>query len=130
MYKGFDPEKEQEVDSIRGSFMLIKKQILDTLGWAFDPRYFIWFEDVDTCREVQKLGYKIVYTPVITCVDYVGQTFKRLPTLQKQKWFTESMVKYFKKWEPWYKWSIIALLRPVGIFLAWIHDKIHVTRNM
>jgi len=101
---------------------LIKKEILDTLGWAFDPRYFIWFEDVDTCREVQKLGYTVMYTPIIECVDYVGQTFKRLRALQKQKWFTASMVKYFRKWEPWYKWVPIALLRPVGIALAWVHD--------
>lgn len=122
LYKGFDPEKEQEVDSVRGSFMLIKREILDTLGWAFDPRYFIWFEDVDTCREVKRLGYKIMYTPVIECVDYVGQTFKRLPTLQKQKWFTQSMVKYFRKWEPWYKWMPIAALRPAGIVLAWVND--------
>ncbi|MCB9798230.1 glycosyltransferase family 2 protein [Candidatus Nomurabacteria bacterium] len=124
LYKDFDPSKEQEVDSVRGSFMLIKKEILDTLGWAFDPRYFIWFEDVDTCREVQRLGYKVMYTPIIECVDYVGQTFKRLPTLQKQKWFTASMVKYFRKWEPWYKWMPIALLRPVGIALAWGNDVI------
>lgn len=122
MYMGFDPEKEQKVDSVRGSFMLIRKDILDTLGWAFDPRYFIWFEDVDTCREVQRLGYAVMYSPVIECVDYVGQTFKRLPTLQKQKWFTTSMVQYFKKWEPWYKWMPLVFLKYIGIFLAWIYD--------
>jgi GT2 family glycosyltransferase len=124
MYEGFDPELQQEVDSVRGSFMLTRKSILDRLGWGFDPRYFIWFEDVDTCREVAKMGYKVMYSPVISCVDYVGTTFKKQPTLMKQKWFTKSMLVYFQKWEPWYKWMWIALFRPVGLGLAWSKEKI------
>lgn len=123
LYSNFDPEQEQEVDSVRGSFMLTRKSILDTLGWAFDPRYFIWFEDVDICREMKKAGHNVMYMPMVSCVDYVGQTFKRQPSVQKQKWFTESMVKYFKKWEPWYIWVPIACARPVGIALVWIHSK-------
>lgn len=118
LFKDFDPGKEQEVDSVRGSFMVMRREVYQKLGWAFDPRYFIWFEDVDTCREVWRLGYKVMYTPVISCVDYVGQTFKKLPSSRKQRWFLESMIKYFKKWEPWYKWLPIALLAPVGIMLA------------
>jgi len=124
MYEGFDPEKEQEVDSVRGSFMLTRKSIIDRLGWAFDPRYFIWFEDVDTCREVKKMGFKVMYTPVISCVDYVGTTFKKQPTFMKQKWFTKSMLQYFQKWEPRYKWMWIAIFRPVGLVLAWVYEKI------
>ncbi|KKQ39063.1 MAG: Glycosyl transferase family 2 [Candidatus Magasanikbacteria bacterium GW2011_GWA2_37_8] len=123
LYKGFDSEQEQEVDSVRGSFMLIRKELTNKLGWGFDPRYFIWFEDVDTCREAWANGYKVMYTPIISCVDYVGQNFKRLPSLLKQKWFTASMVKYFRKWEPWYKWLVIAILRPVAIGLVWVESK-------
>lgn len=120
LMKGFDADKEQQVDSVRGSFMLIKRDIVDTLGWGFDPRYFIWFEDADLCREVRRLGFKVVHTPIITCVDYVGQSFKKQPNMWKQKMFTCSMVTYFKKWEPWYKWMTIAALRPVGIGLMWL----------
>jgi len=98
---------------------------VEKLGWGFDPRYFIWYEDVDTCREVKKLGYKVMYTPIISCVDYVGQSFKKRTTLWKQKEFTRSMLTYFKKWEPAYKWVWIALVRPVGIGMAWVNDKMH-----
>ena len=124
LYKGFDPEVEQDVDSVRGSFMLMRREIADTLGWLFDPRYFIWFEDVDTCREAKKQGFRIVYTPIVSCVDYVGQTFKRQPSVQKQKWFTESMILYFKKWESPWKAIVLRVVRPLGIALTWIHSKI------
>jgi len=124
LYKDFDADKEQEVESMRGSFMIMRREVYEKLGWAFDPRYFIWFEDVDTCREVKRLGYKVVHTPIISCVDYVGQSFKKRTTLWKQKQFTKSMLQYFKKWEPWYKWMWIASARPIGIAMAWMNDKV------
>jgi GT2 family glycosyltransferase len=120
--KDFNPGKEQTVPSVRGSFMLMRREVYQKLGWAFDPRYYIWFEDVDTCREVWRLGYQVVYTPVINCVDYIGQSFNKRDTVWKQKQFTSSMLIYFKKWEPWYKWMWIALFRPVGIGLAYVGD--------
>ncbi|PLX28985.1 hypothetical protein C0581_00360 [Candidatus Parcubacteria bacterium] len=123
--KDLDIDLEQEVESVRGSFMLVRREIIEKLGWGFDPRYFIWYEDVDTCREVKNLGYKVMYSPVISCVDYVGQSFKKRATLWKQKEFTRSMLTYFKKWEPWYKWMWIALFRPFGIAMAWVNDKVH-----
>ena len=98
LYKDFNTDVEQEVDSVRGSFMIMRRQVYEKLGWAFDPRYFIWFEDVDTCREVKKMGLKVMYTPIISCVDYVGQSFKKRNTLWKQKQFITSMAQYFWKW--------------------------------
>lgn len=120
LMKNFEPEKEQEVDSVRGAFMLARKEIIERLGWAFDPRYFIWFEDVDLCREVKQMGYKVMYTPIVSCIDYVGQSFKKQETLWKQKNFTKSMLTYFQKWELWHKWIWIWFLRPMGIGLTWL----------
>jgi GT2 family glycosyltransferase len=123
LFVDFNPDQEQEVDSVRGSFMLMRNDIVDKLGWAFDPRYFIWYEDIDICREVERLGYKVMYTPIIEAVDYVGKSFDQRRGLWKQKNFTKSMLKYFKKWEPWYKWVWIAVARPFGIAMAWVRDK-------
>lgn len=124
LFKDFNPELEQKVDSVRGSFMLMPRIVYQKLGWAFDPRYFIWFEDVDTCREVKKLGYQVMHTPIISCVDFIGQSFKQRSTIWKQKQFTRSMLTYFQKWEPWYIWMWIAAARPVGVLLVVFHDYI------
>lgn len=98
LYHGFDANKEQRVDSIRGAFFFVRRVFMDKLGFAFDPRYFIWFEDVDTCREARRLGYTVMYTPVTTCVDKVGMTFKKRNFFWKQFQFIRSMIKYFWKW--------------------------------
>lgn len=124
LMKDFNSEIEQEVETVRGSFMLIKKIILDKLGFAFDPRYFIWFEDVDLCREVQKMGLKVFYTPEMECVDMIGQTFKKQDSVWKQKIFTQSMIRYFAKWGPWYTFCIVGIFRPLGIFTVWLKKQI------
>lgn len=97
-YSDLDFNTEHEVDSVRGSFMLMRRDLIEKNGWAFDTRYFIWFEDVDVCREARRRGYKVVYSPIISCIDKVGQSFKKLPLWKKQVWFAGSMIKYFKKW--------------------------------
>lgn len=98
LYRERDFSLEQSVDSVRGSCMLMRRELTDTLGWGFDPRYFFWYEDVDVCREAKRLGFDVVHTPVISCVDYVGQTFKHDNFFWKQKQLVKSMAKYLVKW--------------------------------
>ena len=119
-YRDKDFNIEQEVDSVRGAFMIIRREVVEKLGWAFDPRYYFWFEDVDICREVKRLGYAVVHTPTVSCIDYVGQSIKKRDSLWKQKQFTTSMIIYFKKWEAPWQWVMIAVLRPIGLFFTWI----------
>ena len=105
LMEGFDIDKQQQVDSVRGSFMFTRKSFLDTLGWAFDPRYFIWFEDVDICKEANKHNLKVMHLPLMTCVDYIGQSFKQRQSFWKYNQFTTSLLQYAQKWHgP--SWSI------------------------
>ncbi|MBI4993170.1 MAG: glycosyltransferase family 2 protein [Candidatus Magasanikbacteria bacterium] len=118
LMKDFNSDLEQEVDSVRGSLMLVRRELVEKLGWGFDPRYFIWFEDVDLCREAKRSGFKVVYTPIISGVDYFGQSFKQRDSVWKQKVFSRSMLTYFQKWEPWWRWIWIWLARPCGLLIV------------
>ena len=117
-YAGADFTKAQDVESVRGSFMLVRKSFLDQLGFAFDPRYFIWFEDLDLCREAMKRNLRVVYDPSVQAIDMVGQSFAKRKKHWRGAMFTRSMLTYAKKWEPAYKWIWIALLRPFSILLS------------
>jgi len=112
----------QEVDSVRGSFFCIRREVLEKIG-GLDERYFFWFEEVDYCRQAKLAGFKVFYTGDVQCIDFVGQSVKKLNHLKRQKMFTESMVKYFKKWHPGWRAGLIAALRPVGLGLSWLADK-------
>jgi len=106
LLKDFDYSQEAMVDSVRGSFLLLRQSTIEQVG-LLDERYFIWFEDVDYCRSLQNMGLELWYIPTVECVDYVGQSFKQVRTLTTQKYFRDSMLKYFAKWHN--RWQVIIL---------------------
>ena len=83
-----------------------------------DERDFIWFEEVDFCRQVYKLGGEVWYNCEAVCLDYVGASFSQVKLGKKQKYVSESMLKYFLKWEKKWKYYILkAAWKLVGIFI-------------
>jgi len=113
----FDYTRAAKVNSIRGAFFLINREAFSKIsGRAYprlDERYFIWFEEVDFCREVYRLGGEVWYTPAAECLDYVGQSFAQVKRGQAQKYFSDSMLKYFDKWGK--KWEYYVLKIAWGI---------------
>ncbi|MDD5528112.1 MAG: glycosyltransferase family 2 protein [Patescibacteria group bacterium] len=129
---GFDYDQPAIVDSVRGSAMIIRRSALDkTLpserlrrGELLDERFFIWFEDVDLCRTFKAAGLEVWYTPAARCYDLVGQSFTQVNRLTAQKYFRASMLKYFRKWQPFWQYFILWLAWPVGLFLTFVFGKL------
>lgn len=122
LYLDFDYNLAQKVDSVRGSFFFINKleyQKLSKLDLPLlDERYFVWFEEVDFCRQVYKMGGQVWYNPKSFCIDYIGQSFSLLKRGRAQKYFCNSMLKYFKKWHPLWKYYILKFFWPIGRFFT------------
>lgn len=117
LMKDFDYAKEAPVDSIRGSFFVIRREALNVIG-KLDERYFIWFEEVDYCRQVKKAGLRVFYTPAAQCIDYVGKSFSQVGRGKTQQYFRDSMLKYFKKWHPAWQYWILKAAWPIGMIAA------------
>ncbi len=119
--KDLDLDKEQSVDTVRGSFFAISEQALLKVG-NFDEGFFVWFEEVDYCRRVKEAEYNIRYVPNIVAHDLIGKSFAKQKVYWKQKQFTASMIHYFKKWHPRWQSLILQLFRPSVLSIAFIHD--------
>jgi len=111
LYSNFNYDRESRVDSVRGAFFLINKKVWTEISRQelplLDDRYFIWFEEVDFCKQVYQNGGEVWYSPAATCLDYIGASFGQVATGTKQKYFEESMLKYFKKWKENYQVAIL-----------------------
>jgi GT2 family glycosyltransferase len=113
LVKDFNYNKSAKVDSIRGSYFLINKLAWQKISQKelplLDEAYFLWFEEVDFCRQVYENNGAVYYFPSATCLDYVGNSFSQVNTKKKQRYFRDSMLYYFKKWQGKYQYYCLKL---------------------
>jgi len=125
--KDFDYSKAQKVETVRGSFFMIRPIPVGGQTFArlqeLDERYFLWFEEIDFCCQVKQNGGEVWYTPAAKAIDYVNQSFKQLPLGKTQKYFMSSQLKYFKKWYPKSQYYLLKLAWPIGLAIIWLGEK-------
>ena len=90
-----DEDKVSEVDAVSGSFMMFKKEVYEKVG-GFDPRFFMYGEDLDLCYRVKSSGYKVYYVPVTEIIHYKGESTKR-SSIDETKIFYEAMHLFVEK---------------------------------
>ena len=87
---------ERDVDIVVGCFLLIEKSMWDKLG-GFNPRFFMYGDEVDLCIRARKLGAQPRITPTATIIHYGGgsepssedklvKVFKGRITVMKAHW--------------------------------------------
>jgi len=89
-----DYNQSMEVPHLSGCFMLLRNEVLETIG-LFDPRFFMYLEDVDYCRRILDRFHNIYYPAVSVYHHYHQGSYKRLRHL---RYHIISAVKYFNKW--------------------------------
>lgn len=119
MMRDVDQTATQDVDSIMGAFMMIRRNVIDAIGY-FDERYFIWFEEVDYCKMARDAGFVIRSYGDCSVTHHKGHMFNQLATIRKQKWIRQSMRKYFGKHHGIPSWLVLVLLAPLFIALAYL----------
>jgi len=72
-YGNISPEKTHEVDVIQGAFFMVRRSILDNVGW-FDEDYFLDGEDIDLCWRIKEKGWKIIYYPKVKITHFKGSS--------------------------------------------------------
>lgn len=66
-----DFTKTHEINACAGSFMLVRREAGDQIGW-WDEDYFFYGEDLDFCLEIKKKEWKIYYYPHVSTTHYKG----------------------------------------------------------
>jgi N-acetylglucosaminyl-diphospho-decaprenol L-rhamnosyltransferase len=69
----WDHASIRECDWVPGCFYLVRREVIDRLG-LFDPRFFLYFEEVDHCRAVKQTGWKVLYYPFTQIVHIGGES--------------------------------------------------------
>ena len=57
-----DEAQPAAVDAVSGSFMMIRRNVLDQVG-HLDEDYFMYAEDIDICLRTRQAGWEVRYNP-------------------------------------------------------------------
>ncbi|MBI4138988.1 glycosyltransferase [Candidatus Uhrbacteria bacterium] len=101
-------------EQVMGACFLIRRELLEQIG-GLDERYFIWFEEVDFCKQAKARGWEVRYEPSVTVIHHGGQSFAQVMSAKKQAMFNDSLKKYFKKWHPGWRAWLISLVCPAAL---------------
>jgi N-acetylglucosaminyl-diphospho-decaprenol L-rhamnosyltransferase len=66
----WDHASVRECDWVPGCYYLVRREVIERVG-LFDPRYFLYYEEVDHCRAVRQAGWSVIYYP-FTQVMHIG----------------------------------------------------------
>ena len=90
-----DFTQSQDVEWANGACLMIRKAVFDRLG-GLDERFFMYFEDVDLCRRVQQLGYRIRYVAEGEVVHLLGRSSRTNRNGLNKQWEL-SRIRYVEK---------------------------------
>ncbi len=65
----------QQVDWVGGASMMIRCDVIDTIG-GLDENYFLYFEETDFCFRAKRVGFSAWYVPQSRVIHYEGQSAK------------------------------------------------------
>ncbi len=105
-----------DIEVLPGAFMLIRKDILDDLG-GFDPRFFMYAEDIDLSYRITRAGYRIRYLGTEYVIHFKGEsTQKSLKTYTNT--FFHSMRLFIRKYKgelyaPGVAWLLQGVVRTI-----------------
>jgi len=97
----WDHSTIRNCDWVPGCYYLIRKDVIDQIG-LFDPRYFLYYEEIDHCFSAKKAGWHVTFFPYTTVVHLGGESAKSEGEIteagrQIESLQIESELLYFRK---------------------------------
>lgn len=88
-------DETMQVDSVMGAFLLIKKNVVESVG-LLDESFFMYGEDLDWCLRVKEKGLEVWYYPQSRITHFKGASSAQIP-FKALKWFHDAMWIFYKK---------------------------------
>jgi GT2 family glycosyltransferase len=91
-----DEEETHPVAGVAGSCMLIRREVVDQIGYL-DERFFAYQEDADYCFRARQAGWQIYYVPEARIIHYGGMGGSRVQPYRSIYEWHKSYYLYYRK---------------------------------
>lgn len=120
-----DPDEEYEVDCLVGAFMLVRREVIEKVGFL-DEQFFMYGEDIDWCYRIKQAGWKVYYYPRTSIIHYKGAGKKRrsrkiVYEFHRAMWLFHR--KHYRRLYPWFVNAAVYLGIGLKFVLAMIANE-------
>lgn len=122
----WDHSLARNCDWVPGCYYLIRKEVIDQVG-LFDPRYFLYYEEIDHCFATKRAGWDVVYFPDTPVVHIGGESAKQEGEISSKSRQIESLqieseLLYFRKNHGLIGVLVHLLLNSLADFIQFLKD--------
>ncbi len=110
------PAEVIEAEAISGALMLMTREMFERLG-GFDENYFLHCEDLDLCRRVRDIGYKVLLAGDVRVEHGKGSSSRHRPVFVSRHKH-RGMWRWFRSHDPAARNPLVAGVVWLGI---WAH---------
>jgi GT2 family glycosyltransferase len=91
-----DENEINEVEAVSGSCMLIRRAVVEQIGYL-DELFFAYQEDADFCFRARQAGWKVYYVPQARMLHYGGQGGSKVEVYRSIYQWHRSYFLYYNK---------------------------------
>jgi len=108
----WETNQAQDVDLLLGACLLLRKDVLDQVGFL-DENYFMYSEEIDLCFRMQRAGWHLFWVAHAQVVHFGGQSTQQVPTEMFLNLY-HGKIKYFRKHHGWLAAQIYKLILTIA----------------
>ncbi|MFQ3675845.1 MAG: glycosyltransferase family 2 protein [Endomicrobiia bacterium] len=123
IYSEWDRNSTMAVDSVGGSCMMVRREVIEKIG-LLDENFLAYWEEIDWCKRILEAGYKIYYLHTAQIIHCWQVSMNKLGKEKKEKIFYNSMLYYYKKHFGMLTYWIFRSILVFSMFFLYIFRKI------
>ena len=98
--------------------MLLRREAWDQVA-GFDPKYFMYCEDMDLCRRLAEAGWQNVYVPSAV-ITHVGGASTKAASRQMLREHHRALYTYLAEHYRGLRWAPLRAVLAVGLAARWL----------
>jgi GT2 family glycosyltransferase len=96
LMRDFSYDVTTEVDQVIGAAMMVRRSVLDKVGYMDEKNFFMYYEEVDLCYRIKQARYRVMFVPDAQIIHLAGRSSGQIPA-EKTIMAMNSLLKFFKK---------------------------------
>ena len=103
---------------LSGSLMVVRREAWEQVG-GFDPKFFMYCEDMDLCRRLAEAGWQNVYVPSAV-ITHVGGHATRGASSEMLREHHKALYTYLSEHYGGPRWAPLRVALAAGLFLRYL----------